>query len=59
MSKFTHNDLNPGDKIRLAGCNGHYVVIGLVDGWPGLKVQPEILREDPVWVDVAEVTEKL
>ncbi len=56
---MTHNDLNPGDTITLTGCNGTYTVIGLLDGYRGIKVQPEILRDDPVWIDISEVTGKV
>lgn len=48
-------DLKPGMIISLTACNGTWTVVGVRD-WHAIKVQPENLNEDPIWVDSDEIT---
>lgn len=59
MLKFTHNDIEVGEKIRLAHRNPAYKVLDIVDGWRGIKVQRAFgTQTDPMWVDIEEVVGK-
>lgn len=51
-------NLKSGDKVHLTACNGFWTVIGVRDHH-AVKVQPEDLNDDPIWVDSDEITEKL
>lgn len=42
-----------GDTVSLDGCNGTWFVIGV---GARVKVQPENLLEDPIWVDFGNIT---
>lgn len=49
-------NLKSGDKVHLTGCNGFWTVVGVRDHH-AIKVQPEDLNDDPIWVDSDEITD--
>lgn len=51
-------NLKAGNKVRLTGCNGFWTVIGVRDHH-AVKVQPENLSENPIWIDSDEITGNL
>lgn len=50
-------NLKSGERVSLTGCNGFWTVVGVRDHH-AVKVQPENLSEDPIWVDSAEIVGK-
>ncbi len=48
-------DIKPGTVVSLTACNGTWTVIG-VRNMDEIKVQPESLDEDPIWIGLHEIT---
>lgn len=48
-----YETVKAGDTVSLDGCNGSWFVIGV---GKRVKVQPEDLMEDPIWVDFENIT---